>query len=303
MRKFEPSIANMAIFDVNICKHNGFSVSNNLKIIVSINFWTPLLQPLCHWRTPTSSLRCYFLSYFHYGNKIKKQRNVICALTNCQRTITLRCFFLFYFHHGSKIKKATQCDSEKIQSLPPWQSQSVFSILTKYASHQRIVQKGSKSHRVRIRQRTNTQSHRFFTISFIPLPYTIVSFGGLLNNKSKWGWLIMQGCQKNRTNLNRNLIRELVRRFFHWYFLSEAACWIVQIVSRESSETWAYAKKCWKIEEFFTLSVEIFNTPRFKRNCREMVLEKNWFKLLFLWKNTLKRRFSRKNVFFNHVIT
>ena len=24
--------------------------------------------------------------------------------------ITLRCFFLFYFHDGNKIKKATQCD-------------------------------------------------------------------------------------------------------------------------------------------------------------------------------------------------
>ena len=109
----------------------------------------------------------------------------------------------------------------------------------------------SKSHRVRIRQRTNTQSHRFFTISFILLPNTIVSFGGLPNNKSKWGWLIMQGCQKIRTNINRNLIRELVRRFFfHWYIMSKAACWIVQIVSRESSETWAYAKKCWKIEIF-----------------------------------------------------
>ena len=36
------------------------------------------------------------------------------------------------------------------------------------------------SRRVRIRQRTNTQSHRFFTISFILMPYTIVLFGGVL---------------------------------------------------------------------------------------------------------------------------
>ena len=78
---------------------------------------------------------------------------------------------------------------------------------------------------MRIRQRTNTQSHRFFTISFILLPYTIVSFGGLPNNKSKWERLIIQGCQKIRTNLNRNLIREIVRRFFHCYLISQKFHW------------------------------------------------------------------------------
>ena len=71
---------------------------------------------------PTSSLRCFFKSYFHYGIKIKKQRNVICALTNRQRTITLRCFFLILSPLWKKDKKATQCDSEKIHSLPLWPS-------------------------------------------------------------------------------------------------------------------------------------------------------------------------------------
>ena len=175
---------------------------------------------------------------------------MICALTNCQRTITLRCFFLFYLHYGSKIKKQPNVILRKPIICPHGQARVFFNSHQVCVSHQRIVQKGSKSCRVRIRQRTNTQSHRFFTTSFILLPYTIVSFGGLPNNKSKWGGLIMQGFQTNRTNLNRNLIRELVRRFFHWYFLSKAACWIVQIVSRESSETWAYAKKGWKIEIF-----------------------------------------------------
>ena len=84
-----------------------------------------------------------------------------------------------------KYKKQRNVILRKSILCPHGQARVFFSILTKYASHQRIVQKGSKSHRVRIRQRTNTQSHRFFTISFILLPYTIVSFGGLQNNKSK----------------------------------------------------------------------------------------------------------------------
>ena len=43
--------------------------------------------------------------------------------------------------------------------------------------------------------------------------------------------------------------------------------------------------------KIFMRFVEIFNTPRFEKNCRETVLEKNRFKSLFLWKKTLKTTF------------
>ena len=45
--------------------------------------------------------------------------------------------------------------------------------------------------------------------------------------------------------------------------------------------------------------VEIFNTPRFERNCRETVLEKIGLNRYFYEKKHLKCRFSRKNVFFS----
>ena len=145
------------------------------------------------------------------------------------------------------------------------------------------LQKESKSRRVRIRQRTNTQSHRFFTISFSLLPYTIVSFGGLPNNKSKSGGLIMQGFQTNRANLNRNLLRELVRRFFHWYFCLRTRVELYKLSHEKVQKRELMPKKAEKLK-FLMRFVEIFNTPRFERNFRETILEKNWFKSIFLLK-------------------
>ena len=105
----------------------------------------------------------------------------------------------------------------------------------------------------KIEKRRNTQSHRFFTISFIFLPYTIVSFGGLPNNKSKWGWLIMQGCQKIRTNLNRNLSRELVRRFFHWYFCLRPRVELYKLSHEKVQKRELMPKNNKKIEIFYAI--------------------------------------------------
>ena len=51
--------------------------------------------------------------------------------------------------------------------------------------------------------------------------------------------------------------------------------------------------------KFFMRFVEIFNTPRFERNCRETVLEKNRFNSVFLWKKNIKNDVFLERTFFS----
>ena len=151
------------------------------------------------------------------------------------------------------------------------------------------------SRRVLIRQRTNTQSHRFFTISFILLPYTIVLFGGLWNNKSKWYGLIMQGCQKNS--------RQFKSRFNSGIkfagFLSDIFCLRRRVelykLSHEKVQKRELLPKYAGKLKFLMRFVEIFDKYFKPRVLKETVEKRLWRKIDvtsdFYEKKTLKATF------------
>ena len=118
-------------------------------------------------------------------------------------------------------------------------------------------QKVSMSRRVRIRQRTNSQSHRFFTISFILLPYTIVSFGGFSNNKIKWCGLIMQSCGKNSHQF-KSRFNSGIRRFFYWHFCLRPRVELYKVLHEIVPKRELMPKNAEKLK-FLMRFVEIFN--------------------------------------------
>ena len=101
----------------------------------------------------------------------------------------------------------------------------------------------------------------------------------------------MQGRQKIRTNLNRDSIRELVRRFFIEIFCLGPRVELYKLSHEKVQKRELMPKNDEKLK-FLMRFVEILNTPRFERNCRETVLEKNDLNCFFCKKKTFKKTFS-----------
>ena len=181
------------------------------------------------------------------------------------------------------------------------QARIFFSILTTCSSHNRLLNKGLWP------AECGFVNGSFCTISFILLPYTLNSFGGLSNNKSKYCGINVQVCQKSshqfKLRFNSRINSAIFFDIFYWLF--DIKIKKNRVLNCSNSLTrkitnWTFVRTCWKIEIFdafcgniyfvynYTPDLKIF-TPLVLKEIVEKRLWKNGFKSRRFWaKKNLK---------------